>query len=239
MGEYPINQSAFSRAIIDTGSAQKSAKFMWGGEGVLAVAGGTWLAQIAPSGASILEIVVRSVLGGLGSLSIGILVIFAWYLFRAPYKQRNEARALLLAKPKPAPLRNRESLIRAIGAVKEKAIHLKMRQDDLNFKLKRHEDPREELSERDNALFAYHDAMRVLETERLVAGDDFRSVIDNLIMFIDYHIYDCMGVVNAKEKAESLKTIPFMTQLGDNVEQAIRDLGALNLQVSDKAGYQT
>ncbi|OGO22297.1 MAG: hypothetical protein A2144_00445 [Chloroflexi bacterium RBG_16_50_9] len=92
MGQYPLKQSSWGRAKRDTISAQKTVRFMWGGEGVLAVAGGTWLAQIAPLGATTLEIVGRSVIGGLGGLLTAILIIFAWNLFRAPYKQRNEAR---------------------------------------------------------------------------------------------------------------------------------------------------
>ena len=75
---------------------------MWGGEGMLAVAGGTWLAQVAPMGASTTEIVLRSVIGGLGGLIVAVLVIFGWNLFRAPYKQRNEAREKIskLERPK-------------------------------------------------------------------------------------------------------------------------------------------
>lgn len=93
--EHPLNQSATTRAFKDTIISQKTARFMWGGEGVFAVGGGAWLAQIAPSGASTLEMVSRSVLGGLGGLITTIFIIFAWNLFRAPYRQRNGARKLL------------------------------------------------------------------------------------------------------------------------------------------------
>lgn len=164
--------------------------------------------------------------------------VFLLSLLVAPYRQRNEARRLIRTQRK-VPLPNRESLIRAISAIKEKVINLKMRQDDLNFKLKRHEDPREELAKRDNAWFAYLDAKRDLETERLVAGDNFRAVIDKLIMFINYHVDDCMNIISAKNKHETLKTIPFMEQLEDNIEQAIRDLAALSLQEPDMGGSQT
>jgi len=58
---------------------------------VLAVAGGTWLAQSAPVGTSTVEIVGRSVIGGLGGLLVAVILILTWNLFRAPYKQRNEA----------------------------------------------------------------------------------------------------------------------------------------------------
>lgn len=92
MESKPLTQTATRRAINDTLSAQRSAKFMWGGEGVLAVAGGTWLTQIAPIGASVPDVVLRAVIGGLGGLITAMLTIFAWNLLRAPYRQRNEAR---------------------------------------------------------------------------------------------------------------------------------------------------
>lgn len=93
--EYPPKQSSWGRAKQDTVATQKTARFMWGGESVLAVTGGTWLAGIAPIGASILEIVGRSVIGGLGGLLTALLVILSWNLFCAPYRQRNEARKKL------------------------------------------------------------------------------------------------------------------------------------------------
>lgn len=102
--DYPRNQSSWGRAYQNTISAQKTARFMWGGEGVLAVAGGTWLAQVAPTGATTVEIVSRSVIGGLGGLLTAIFIIFFWNLFRAPYKQRNDAR-LALHKLAQTPLK--------------------------------------------------------------------------------------------------------------------------------------
>lgn len=95
MGQYALNQSTWRRAAKDTISAQRTARFMWGGEGVLAVAGGIWFAQLAPINAPVVEIIWRSVVGGLGGLAIAVLIIFAWNLFRAPYKQRNKARQII------------------------------------------------------------------------------------------------------------------------------------------------
>ena len=101
MGEPGLSQTSIRRAISDTISSQKTARFMWGGEGVLAVAGVTWLVQIAPASASTLEIVTRSVLGGFGGLVTAILIIFAWTFARTPYKQRNEARKLVKQQRTP------------------------------------------------------------------------------------------------------------------------------------------
>ncbi|MDP3879955.1 MAG: hypothetical protein Q8Q07_06610 [Dehalococcoidales bacterium] len=112
--EINLKETAFQRAKKDTIEAQKTAKFMWGGEGVLAVAGGAWFQSLAPAGAFAWEVVWRSVIGGLIGLSVAILFIYGWNLFRAPYWQRNEARALLLARPQSVPLRNRKDLFAAI-----------------------------------------------------------------------------------------------------------------------------
>ena len=97
--EYPLNQSTWRRATKDTITAQRTVRFMWGGEGVLAVAGGTWLTQLAPPYAPTSELVIRAVIGGLGGLVVAVIMIFAFNLFVAPYKQRNEARQLLSEIP--------------------------------------------------------------------------------------------------------------------------------------------
>ena len=67
---------------------------MWVGESMLAGGGGTWLAQVAPLDASTLEIVVRSIVGGLIGLIVAVIAIFVFNLIGAPYHQRNEARQL-------------------------------------------------------------------------------------------------------------------------------------------------
>lgn len=92
---FTLKQSVFSRAKQETYKAQKTAKFMWGGEGALAVTGGTWLTKIASDSANTLEMIGRAVGGSLSGLLAAILAIFIWNLFTAPYKQRNEARNII------------------------------------------------------------------------------------------------------------------------------------------------
>lgn len=86
MQDCPNKQSALRRAINDTISAQKSVRFMCGGEGVLAVAGGAWLTACVPIDASIIEIVIRSVIGGLIGLVVAIILIFIFNWLLAPYR---------------------------------------------------------------------------------------------------------------------------------------------------------
>jgi hypothetical protein len=60
-----FSESTIRRALRDTVSAQKTLFFTWVGDAMLAVAGGAWLAAIAPETASIAEQVGRVVGGGL------------------------------------------------------------------------------------------------------------------------------------------------------------------------------
>ena len=108
-----MQKSVWRRAFRDTCTAQKTVRFMWGGEGVLAAAGGAWLTAITPDNASVAELVLRAVLGGLGGLLVAILIIFSWQLFRAPYKQRNEACRVIqdLQKEKSEALGEVDSII--------------------------------------------------------------------------------------------------------------------------------
>lgn len=173
--EYPLGQSSWSRAKQDTISAQKTARFMWGGEGVLAVGGGAWLAQIAPLGASTLEIVGRSVIGGLGGLLTAVFLIFVWNLFRAPYKQRNEARILLRAKPKPAPLLNRQELFTAIHHLQDTARETILRHDVMRNRRDIGVEYPQELADYNTAYMAYWEAEKLLETQMSVAGQSFKK----------------------------------------------------------------
>ena len=56
-------------------------------------------------------------------VSIGAVIaygcIFLFNLWRAPYRQRNEARGLLQARPKPIPLYNKDELLRAMSGVQQ------------------------------------------------------------------------------------------------------------------------
>lgn len=65
---------------------------MWGGEGVLAAAGGAWFTAVASDTVSVAEQMGRAIGGGLLGLITAVFVIFLLNLLLAPYQQRNEAR---------------------------------------------------------------------------------------------------------------------------------------------------
>ncbi len=161
-----------------------------------------------------------------------VIVLFGLFLLVRSYRIKGQP------KPNLIPFPNRELLIKAIATVKEKAITVKMQQDRLNFKLKRKQDWQEELYKRDDDWFAYLEATKCLETQRLIAGDPYKDTILLFLSFVNYHIGDCMGHLTFANKPEPLKTIPFMDELDKRIEQAIRDLDTISLQVLDKGGSQ-
>lgn len=88
-----MTESAPRRAFNDSVAALKTVWFGVAAELVLAVAGGTWLVTTAPETASPRELVVRAVLGGLIGFCIAVIVVYSFHFLRAPYRQREEARA--------------------------------------------------------------------------------------------------------------------------------------------------
>lgn len=90
-------ESSLWRAARITGSAQHSARFMWGGQAVVATAFGAVATAMADTNTSTGEIAVRAVVGGLIGLlaAIAVVFVFNWW-FWAPRKQRNEARERVL-----------------------------------------------------------------------------------------------------------------------------------------------
>lgn len=219
--QYPLNQSSWRRAKQDTISAQKTARFMWGGESVLAVAGGTWLAQIAPTGAPTLEIVVRSVIGVLGGLVITILLIFIWNLFRAPYRHLNEAIALLMTKPKPVRLANRQELFIAIHHLQETASETILRHDAMRNRRDIGAPYNEELAAYNAAYMAYFDAEKQLETQTAIAGQSFKKHLTAFQNTIKAYVY-MREIPNVPDYSEMI------IKLKEAVEEVEADMDAIS-----------
>jgi len=66
---------------------------MWLGQAVVSTASGAVALALAKSGAMIVELVARAVIGGLIGLGGAFIFVLTIYLFRTPYKQRDEAGA--------------------------------------------------------------------------------------------------------------------------------------------------
>ena len=245
MGEYPLNQPAARRATNDTVSAQKTARFMWGGEGVLAVAGGTWLAQIAPIGAPTSEIVGRSVVGGLGGLLTAILIIFVWNLFRAPYKQRNEARNLLSARRTRVPISNKNELVRAMSDVQTLSGQLLTAQellDDLEATSPTlvHSDA---IGKRDDSYAKYNEAMDKLCAEILVAGKPYESLLHDLSGYISTQVWVKMAKPTfsgaTPQQARIRTALEYIGRIAGKVNEVRNKIDELTGQDHDKEDSQT
>jgi len=236
MGNKSLTQTAIRRAINDTISAQKSTKFMWGGEGVLAVAGGAWLAQIAPLGASTLEIVARSVIGGLGGLVTAILIIFGWNLFRAPYRQRNEARTLLAERPKPKPLTNRDDLLRAIAEARIATIQFVESVENLKKWAKLHPNlvNVEAMTTIDKAQQKQNKAYEAMEKEILVAGSDYEPILKPLYLFMQ-----SSAILNASPTENQSTILTYKFKLEEIITQTRNKIIELSKPTSHKESSQT
>lgn len=99
-----MQESTLRRAWNDTISAQKTIRFTWLGNGGLGVAGGVLLPILATDDAAPVELVPFVVGGGLLGLASAFVLIYLYYLARAPYRQRDEARAQI------ATVNNRDSV---------------------------------------------------------------------------------------------------------------------------------
>ena len=90
---------AWKRAWKDSVAAQRSARFMWGGEVVVAASFGAGAVALGGIHATVFEQMVRVALGGVTGLLTAFILTFVFQLLvRAPYKQRDEARAEALRR---------------------------------------------------------------------------------------------------------------------------------------------
>lgn len=175
MEEKLLAQSSPRRAWKDTTESFHKIWFFWGVE-VVATGAFIFLGTIlTPEDASRLVSAIYPTVGGVIGAIVGFGIIYLICLFRAPYKQRNEARTLLETKRKPIPLPNRNELIKAIAEVKTttlKYIHL---QDTQSTRT---------LAEVTQAHECYENAIERLESERLVAGKEYDAILLSLDGFI-------------------------------------------------------
>ncbi len=87
-------ESTCRRAWKDTERFRRSTLFFWGCEALGAVLFGVGGALLLPEQPSRLASVLYPGLGTVAGLATVFVVVFIWNLFRAPYRQRNEAREL-------------------------------------------------------------------------------------------------------------------------------------------------
>lgn len=172
--EHPVNQSARRRAWEDTKHSFHTIKFFVGVE-VVSIGGFIFLATLQiPENASGFVSAVYPAVGTIIGALVGFGIIYLIMLVKAPYRQRNEARATLLEKPKP--MSNKDALLRAISYFTESAIvetsHLEvMAEHSCKFC------PLMEPSD-------FTQAYKTLSAEKLVAGEEADKIVSPFMVFI-------------------------------------------------------
>jgi len=126
---------------------------------------------------------------------LGLAVVFLISLFIAPYKQRNEARALLMKRPKPIPLSNRDTLIRNMDEAKTATLEfINVRRQLAVLVNQKPNDIDENKADKilKDSQSKYNEALRLLDCEKLVAGYEYEPLINSLINVM--HLVTAFGI---------------------------------------------
>jgi hypothetical protein len=224
--EYPINQTSCSRAKQDTDTWLLNHIVAWF-LAFLLPGGGTMVATFfIPPNADIRIAALYGFLGGLAGLLLLVVGVYVWNLIRAPYKQRNEARALLLGKSKSVPLQNKTELIRAIGRIRQKSLDLMISQEQLNQDRSPYSMDSNSISNRDKEYEEFKQAMNDLYSEMLVAGEPFKSTVEKLTTFIGFQVWGNITtpIQISYDKPVVLSGLDFAARLGETVDKTIREI---------------
>lgn len=175
-------------------------------------------------------------------VAIGLLCIWIGATERALIKQRNEARALLLAKPKPIPLQNRKELRGAVASVEDTTMQLVNRKNELDKT-----DPQSPYLARamaiaDEAYDRWNEAMSELRRQYLIAGDKYESICVDLTGFIWTQVAIKMRQVKLPEGEKPIvihDVLRFVGVLAGRVKETLRKIDEISGQALDKEGSQS
>ena len=162
--------------------------------------------------------------------------VFLVSLLFAPYRQRNEARALLERELTPIPLQDRAKLIGTIVDVTTTAIELIKRKRKLLGGLKP-SDKKAKLivSEINDAEVEYNKALVAVNREKQIAGEPYETPIDSFLIPIT------LGVAfwYSTTPSGSDYLLTFKSMLKRSKAEIIKRIEKLNQQASRKEGSQT
>jgi hypothetical protein len=197
----------------------------------------TWL---IPPDADLRLSALLGFLGGIGGLLLLFLGIYGWNLFRAPYRQRDEARALVLAKPKPIPLPNRDMLIRAIAGFADAAIEVINRQEYLDRMDAQNPNLVHAEAMINSAYQTYWEAYKKIGSEKLVATEPFGQPISDLIAFIWAQVFlkTQKPTVYTGSPLQVFTALELAGRIGSKVEETKQNIDEISGQVPGKEGSQ-
>lgn len=244
MAEYPLTQSTWGRAKQDTQSVFHTIRF-WVVEMISApiVALGMYLA-IPNSASTAIKTLVPIAAFSIWMLAV-LVGVFLLSLAVAPYRQRNQARTLLQAKPKPIPISNRDELLRAISDVQMASGKFLMAQEQLDDLQARSPKtvPIDAINTKSGAHTEYEQAMNKLEAEKMVAGKPFESLLSDLIVYISTQIWmkEAKPIIyGGKPEPLGFRTaLATFGRMASRISKAIQEINELTGQVPDNEDSQT
>lgn len=244
-------ETCWQRACKDTEHFRKSGWSFWAwgvvGAAVFGVVGafvGYWL---TPSNFNpFWQFAYPTIGGGIGVV-VGFVLVFSlilgWNLYRAPYRQRDEARGILQARPKPIPLPNSKELKEAIALVENKTILL-VSQLDVYEKMRGQSNytVNSDMENDKNTAYAlWNEAMNELRVQYLVAGERYESICIELTGFIWMQVAAKMEFFKPPEGNKPLvlkDRLQFVGEIANRVKKALRGIDEISGLVPDKKGSQ-
>ncbi len=182
--------------------------------------------------------------GAIVGAIIGFAIVFAMNFFLAPYRQRNEARAKLQARPKPTPLPNRKELKEAIALLENKTTLLVGQQDI--FMIMREQSGytinSDTVKDRDTAYTLWNDAMNKLRIQYLVAGEPYENICIQFTDFVWIQVASKMEYFKPPEDHKPIvlkDKLQFAGVLGSKAREALRKIDEVSGLAPDKEGSQT
>ncbi len=197
-------------------------------------------AIFTPENAGRLASAIYPVVGGAMGAVVGFGIIYLICLIKAPYRQRDEARVSLQAKPKTVPLQNRKELIEAVATVENTTLQLVNCQNaiDTNSTIIN----AESYARRDEAYEKWNQSMNELRRQYLVAGDEYEKIAIDFTGFVGLQIMSKMGQLKYPEDTKPVvlqDTLKFAGVLASRVKETIRKINELSGQAPYKEGSQT
>jgi len=234
MEEHPLNQSARKRACEDTKHSFHTTKFFWG---VQVVAMGVFIfgaTLLIPENANKLVLAGYPAVGAVIGVIVGFGIIYLVIFFEAPYKQRNEARSLLLEKTPRVHLENKRELLIAINEVGRRALDVITYQGILDKQQQNNENGIKQYVEiqqyQDDALVAFRKAIEKIDGEKLIAGEPFRDIVANLTTFLYFQVLGNMQklqIIGGEGKRIILGTQDFTIALANKINKTVKDIEEL------------
>ncbi len=182
MGKDPLFESAWTRTLRDFHNAFYSYRWCSFALGLVAIVWEGYMIvvplYIVPSDSA--GLAIRWIQAGtfVGGMVIFLIIVFLVCGLFTPYKQRNEARALLKSR-KTIPLPNRNKLIEAIAEIKTATIKYIHLLDTIHYSTS---------VKVNQARERYENAREQLESQQLIAGKEYESALVWLFAFTTLQI---------------------------------------------------